>query len=201
MKCRIVTGPKNYDLLKIFKRDQKDLVIGADQGALLLASNNISFDLALGDFDSVTEEELGLIRKYCDSVKIFPETKDYTDTYLAVQEAMGNGYDEIVIYGGIGGRLDHTLANIKLLKLGNITIKTENEIAYILKPGKYNITNDMEYISFFALEDVVNLSLRQFEYEVDNLYLNTSNPLCISNRNEGEVEFKEGLLLVIHQNE
>ncbi len=127
--------------------------------------------------------------------------KDYTDTYLAVEEAIDSGYDEIIIYGGIGGRLDHTFANINLLKLGNITIKTENEIVYILKPGKYNITNDMLYISFFALEDVVDLSLRQFEYQVDKLYLDTSNPLCISNRNEGEVEFKEGLLLVIHQNE
>jgi thiamine pyrophosphokinase len=201
MKCRIVTGPRNFDLSKIFKRDDEDFIIGADQGALLLASNDIYFDLALGDFDSVTEKELELIKKHCENVKVFPEVKDYTDTYLAVEEAIDSGYDEIIIYGGIGGRLDHTFANINLLKLGNITIKTENEIVYILKPGKYNITNDMLYISFFALEDVVDLSLRQFEYQVDKLYLDTSNPLCISNRNEGEVEFKEGLLLVIHQNE
>ncbi len=62
MKCRIVTGPRNFDLSKIFKRDDEDFIIGADQGALLLASNDIYFDLALGDFDSVTEKELELIK-------------------------------------------------------------------------------------------------------------------------------------------
>ena len=65
----------------------------------------------------------------------------------------------------------------------------------------YEIENEFKYISFFAIEDVSNLTLKGFKYELKDIQLSTEDPLCISNENEGRLSFKEGLLLVVHQNE
>jgi len=200
MKCKIVTGPNNYNLKKIFDTDSS-YTIGADIGAYILSKNEISFDLALGDFDSVTPFELERIKLFATEILEYPIKKNSTDTYLAVEEALKRGYDEIIIYGGLGNRMDHTLANIMLLKLGDITIITETEIMYIVDPGTYEINNEYEFISFFAVEDVKQLTLRGFEYELSNYDLDIDDPLCVSNKGKGTISFIEGSLLVIHQKE
>lgn len=200
MIAKIFTGPAYYSL-DIYIKDEDEFIIGADQGAYLLAKNGISFDLAVGDFDSVSPEELICIRKYAKEVQSHSKTKDYTDTYLAVLEALKHHPSEIVIYGGIGGRFDHSFANLNLLKFGNITIITEDLRMYLRKPGTYQVNNNKKYISFFALEPVLNLSLKGFKFELNNIELKVYNPLCISNEGSGELSFTDGLLLVMHQDE
>jgi len=200
MKCKIVTGPNNYDLKKIYE-DDGTYTIGADIGAYLLAKSDIDFDLALGDFDSVTLTELDEIKLHAKEVLEYPIKKNSTDTYLAVEEALKRGYDDITIYGGLGNRIDHSLANIMLLKLGDVTIVTETEIMYVVDPGTYEINNEYDFVSFFAEEDVKQLSLKGFDYELDNYDLNVADPLCVSNRGKGTISFTEGSLLVIHQKE
>jgi thiamine pyrophosphokinase len=201
MKAVVVTGPYNKDLLSIIDINDADIIIGADSGALMLAQKGLHFDIALGDFDSVTKKDYELLKNYADKVDTYKSTKDYTDTYLAIKECLKRDMDEIIVYGGIGSRLDHTYANMNLLKLGNITFIDNTTKMYVLDPGIYNIENQHKYISFFALEDVTQLSLISFKYEVENINLDRSEPLCISNELEGTISFTEGLLLVIHQNE
>ena len=87
------------------------------------------------------------------------------------------------------------------LKLGKISIASNNILMYMLDPGSYEIENKFKYISFFAIEDIKDLTLKGFKFEVNNIDLSTEDPLCVSNEFEGSVTFKEGLLLVIHQNE
>lgn len=200
MKCNIVTGPNNYDLKKIFTVDDT-FTIGADIGAYILSKYEIEFDLALGDFDSVTPFELDKIKRYAKDILEYPEKKDRTDTFLAVEEALKRGYTDITIYGGLGRRMDHTIANLILLRLGDIKIISENEIMYILDPNTYEINNTFKYVSFFALEDVKGLTLHGFEYELENYDLSVDDPLCISNKGKGTLSFTEGSILVIHQKE
>ena len=101
----------------------------------------------------------------------------------------------------MGGRFDHSYANLSLLRLGSISIVTEDAIMYALQPGTHRIKNKHKYISFFALEDIFDLTIRDFLYEKRNFELFVDDPLCISNEKEGVVSFSEGLLLVIHQDE
>lgn len=201
MIIKIFTGPNNYDISSLYNKDKDEFIIGVDIGAYLLASNHIKMDLSIGDFDSVTEIEYQFIKDHSKEVKKFKEKKDYTDTYLALQYALMMDYDEIVIYGGTGGRFDHEFANVNLLKLGKISIVSNNIMMYMLDPGTYEIENKFKYISFFAIEDVSELTLKGFKYELNSIELTTEDPLCISNEQEGSVSFKEGLLLVVHQNE
>ena len=200
MIIKIFTGPNNYEISSIYNKEEKEFIIGVDMGAYLLAFDNIKIDLAIGDFDSVDSIEFELIKKHSKEVRKFDKKKDYTDTYLALQVALSMEYDEIVIYGGTGGRFDHEFANVNLLKLGKISIVSNDIMMYMLDPGSYEIENRFRYISFFAIEDIKDLTLKGFKYEISNVYLSTENPLCISNELQGSLNFEEGLLLVVHQN-
>lgn len=201
MIVKIFAGPLTYDFNKVYSKDTEEYIVGVDQGALLLLQNNMHIDLAIGDFDSVTDEEFEQIKKVAVETKKYRTRKDYTDLYLAIEEILEMSYRKIIIYGGMGGRFDHSYANLSLLRLGSISIVTEDAVMYALQPGTHKIKNKHKYISFFALEDIFDLTIRDFLYEKRNFELFVDDPLCISNEKEGVVSFSEGLLLVIHQNE
>lgn len=201
MIIKIFTGPLNYDLTTIYKENRGEFNIGVDMACSYLMENNIPIDLAIGDFDSVREGSMKAVIDYSDKITIYPTEKDYTDTYLAVQEALTMKHSKIIIYGGVGERFDHSFANVSLLKKGNITICNEHETMYMLSPGKYDIKTKRKFVSFFAIEDVKNLSLIGFKYKQRGYDLKVDDPLCVSNEGSGKVSFTEGRLLVIEQDE
>ncbi|MCL2754278.1 MAG: thiamine diphosphokinase [Oscillospiraceae bacterium] len=85
-------------------------VIAVDGGYDRLTECGIVPDLVIGDFDSLT----GKLPVTVETLR-FPQEKDESDTELAVQEAIRRGCKAFRIYGALGGRLDHTLANIALM--------------------------------------------------------------------------------------
>lgn len=200
MKVIVFTSPLS-DSFRFTKKNEDTIIICADHACLTCINQGIDIDYAIGDFDSVTSDELTTIQKKAKHTLAYKVKKDYTDTYLAVKEALTHSPDEIIIYGGLGNRIDHTLANIDLLQLGRISIHTDESLMYMLNPGEYDIENGFKYISFFAIEDVKNLTLDGFSYPLKHYDLNRFDPLCVSNKGEGNVSFTEGTLLVVHQNE
>ena len=80
-----------------------DIVIAADGGFDYINALGLHANVVLGDFDSVTTRRLPP-----DCIR-YPSKKDDTDLVLAVKLGLEKGYSEFVIYGGLGGRLDHTL--------------------------------------------------------------------------------------------
>lgn len=85
-----------------------DLLIAADGGYRALKENGLSPDLCIGDFDSAPRPD-------GDNVLVFPTHKDDTDMLLAVKEGLLRGHRRFCLYGGVGGRLDHTVANFVTL--------------------------------------------------------------------------------------
>lgn len=84
-----------------------DTVIAADGGWRICRRENITPDLLLGDFDSLhTMPDFARIRRV-------PVEKDDTDMMLAIKEGLGRGETEFHLYGGMGGRTDHTIANLQ----------------------------------------------------------------------------------------
>lgn len=199
MIAHIFTYPFNYSNSAIQSIDEKDMILGADRGALFLIENNIRCDVAIGDFDSVTEEELERIKTHAKEIIIHPPKKDETDTMLAVNEAQKRNADKIIIHGGTGGRIDHTFANMLILQKGRITIKTATETLFVLEPGVHKINNHYCNVSFFAVKEVENLSLEGFKYSLYLYNLKTDDPLCVSNEGSGTVKFTQGKLLCILQ--
>ena len=85
-----------------------DFVIAADGGLRYLEAAGIKANLLLGDFDSLGYQPEGTVLTY-------PKEKDETDSFLALRYAVANGYRCVRVYGAMGGRLDHTLANVQML--------------------------------------------------------------------------------------
>ena len=92
-----------------FRSAENDFVIAADAGLRYLEQVGIPADLVIGDFDTLKEIPTGanVVRLSCE--------KDDTDILAAVREGIKAGYAEFHIYGGTGGRIDHTLANLQVL--------------------------------------------------------------------------------------
>jgi thiamine pyrophosphokinase len=85
-----------------------DSVFAIDGGFASLESIGRKPDVALGDFDS-----LGYV-PHCKRVVRFPVKKDKSDLELGLDRALTHGATEVFVYGALGRRLDHTLANLQL---------------------------------------------------------------------------------------
>jgi thiamine pyrophosphokinase len=92
-----------------------DLLLAADSGGKVLYEYGYLPDLLIGDFDSIDRELLTFFRERGVKITEFPPEKDWTDLELAVQTVINLNVQEILIYGAIGDRLDHTLGNLSLL--------------------------------------------------------------------------------------
>jgi thiamine pyrophosphokinase len=92
-----------------------DLVVAADSGAEWLDDLGIRPDVLVGDMDSIDPGLLERLRNDGVTIERHPADKDASDAELAVERAITDGADEVVIVGALGGgRLDHELANLLL---------------------------------------------------------------------------------------
>lgn len=201
-KIKIFTGPNNYTVSHVYFEEIDEILIGVDSGCEGLIQAGIRFDYAIGDFDSIHQNYLNQIKEYATEIIALPTMKDMTDLAFTLDYIYNNfTYDEVEIYGGLGGRVDHLLANLNLLKRFNLSFKDDKHHIYVLRKGKYSIDNIYKYISFFALEDCYDVTLRGFKYELDQYLLSTSDSIGVSNEGSGIVEFSKGRLLVVCSNE
>ena len=140
-----------------------DLFIGVDRGSLFLIEQGICPDLAVGDFDSVSEKELALICSQSKEVLQAQPEKDDTDLELAVKAVFARSPQaQVMIFGAFGGRLDHTLANIFLPSNPEITpymqqirlCNAQNELRYCPQ-GRHEIkpVAGMNYLAFMPVDD------------------------------------------------
>ena len=95
---------------------EADLIIAADSVYNNASRLGVRPGLLLGDLDSIDRKKIAPDElEHIENI-IVPAIKDDTDTQLAVDTALERGADEIIIIGGLGGRLDHTLSTVFLLE-------------------------------------------------------------------------------------
>ena len=184
---------------------KESFIIAADKGFETLQKQGIKPNLVVGDFDS-----LGYVPQSDELIKS-PAEKDDTDTMLALREGLGRGYKKFIIYGGIGGRLDHTFANIQSLSFlkengASAVLYGEGTAVTLIKDESVSLMNDEKgYISVFSYGDAAkDVSLTGLKYSLDNAPLSDSFPLGVSNEfvgTESEISVKDGRLLLIWQTE
>ena len=199
--CVIVGAGELEDA--VIRRREGDLVIAADGGLKYLERAGIAPDIALGDFDS-----LGY-RPDLPEVIYHPPEKDDTDTMLAVREGFARGFDTFVIYAGLGGRLDHTVANLQTLAFiaengGRGYLVGGASVSTALKDSSIAFGADERgMISVFCMgEKAESVTISGLKYEVENAELIPYLPLGASNEFTGrpaKIEVKHGTLLVMWQ--
>jgi thiamine pyrophosphokinase len=184
-----------------FTPSYDDLVIAADGGYDTLISHGYRCDVLIGDFDSISSipESVELIK--------FNKRKDYTDMHLCYLEGVKRGYTEFYIFGGTGGREDHTFANLSLTAFAknsghNITIFSSSRKIFALKNEERTLYEESgKTLSIFAFGgDAHGVTVRGAEYECEDITLKALFPLGVSNSFVGSpitITVKDGILLVM----
>ena len=176
--------------------------IGVDKGALTLARNGKRMLVAIGDFDSVEESNLAYIKEYSDTLIQLNPIKDDTDSEAAVMYAIDKGYQKIHLYGGLGGRLDHAMINLRLVSRfpETIYLHDQNNFIFSLGEGVHSIDKrDYTYISFFT-ENEATISLEGLKYPLDKQQLTNKDTYTTSNEileDRGVVTVHAGQVTVI----
>lgn len=197
-KIKVFCGPRNDQVIHQYFQEADEFLVGVDSGLEVLLDHDLSIDLAIGDFDSIDPAKLGFVRSKAKQYIQLPEHKDQTDLAYAIDYLYNHmDYQSITVYGGIGGRIDHFLANVNLIKQYDLEFIDQHHRLFLLRKGKHTIHNHRAYISFFAIEDVYDLTMKGFEYELNGYFLSTNDSLCVSNRGSGMLEFSKGRLLVV----
>ncbi|MFS1663951.1 thiamine diphosphokinase [Streptococcus sp. zg-JUN1979] len=153
-----------------------DLYVGIDGGAMYLFKQGLPLDLAIGDFDSVSAEDLSHLRQAAKELIKVPREKDDTDTELAVKTIFKR-YPKahVTLFGALGGRLDHLLGNIFLPShptiapfMEQLTIcDCQNKITF-LPGGQQTLSPDnrMAYIAFLVEGGSGFLEIKGAKYEL-----------------------------------
>lgn len=186
-----------------FTPSEDDLVIAADGGYDALCDRGIRCDVLIGDLDSVKiiPSEVELNRH--------PVEKDETDMHLAYLEGVRRGYESFEIYGGVGGRADHTFANYCLLAHiradgKKATLHDRDSIAYVLRNEFTRVLGTpKKHISLFAFGGTARgVFIKGLYYGLENGTLISDFPLGVSNHFVSEycdIEVRDGTLLVIQE--
>lgn len=180
-----------------------DFVIAADKGYMTLKMLGINPNLIVGDFDSLGFVPTG------DNIEKLNICKDDTDTAHAVDIGFEKGFREFIVYGGVGGRLDHSFANIQLAKSiarrgGKGVFIGDTETFTVIKDGSISFDESQTgCISVFSLSDEsTGVSEKGLAYTLDNATLTNDNALGVSNEFIGKkshISVKNGYLLIITQ--
>jgi thiamine pyrophosphokinase len=195
------------------KKNCIDYIICADGGLKHIHNLNLAADIKLfpdkimGDFDSVDRESLKFYRDNGSIIETYPKEKDYTDGHLVTLEAIKLNPEEVIIIGGLGGRFDHTLANIHLLDifLGN-SIKAwfldKNTIIYLIDKNTEFFGKTGDLLSIFPFGGrSEGITLSGLKYKLNDSIMEYGNPYGISNvflQSCAKVNLKSGKLLIIH---
>lgn len=199
----------DYEFISSFI-NESDFIVCADRGIVHCSNMGLKADLWVGDFDSCNFDEY----KNSDAAKdaeiiTLPEEKDKTDTEYALNlVADMKKFDNILLVGGIGTRIDHTLMNIHLIeKMSEQQIFMEilnekNRIRISNDSGIYFRKSEFKYISIIPISSVVNgVTLSgDFKYPLKDATLFRYDSLSVSNElldGGGTIHIADGSALII----
>ncbi len=192
------------DFFGDFTPDSSDLVIAADGGYDTLKRLGKRCELLMGDMDSIADGGVSAHEKI-----LFPIEKDETDTHLCYLEGVRRGYENFRIYGGVGGRIDHTFANICLLIYGkhekkHLTLIADGYEIFAIENEKITLPGTPgKTFSVFAFEkEAKGVSVEGGKYEAKDVTLTPHFPLGVSNSfvsDKAEISVTDGTLIIMRE--
>jgi thiamine pyrophosphokinase len=181
----------------------EDITIAADSGYRNAKLLKVNIDIAVGDFDSLDQREIGKNTE----IMTVPAEKDFTDTQMAVDVALSRNADHIVIIGGLSGRVDHTLSNLGILeKLYAIGIRAiladgNNRVRYINATSELIPRGHYRYFSLLAADSIVKgVTIEGGKYPLKNAKIKRTHQFAVSNeieKNCALISVKKGGLFII----
>lgn len=199
--CLIISGG---DFSPLPENITYDFSIACDHGYDHSRRLKIKPDLIVGDFDSCCSE----VSEFEDiPVQTFPARKDDSDTMLAVRYALSAGYKHVIISCALGGRLDHTLANIQSMAFvashgGMCELVSTSEYLRTFTGGLISLPRRDGYsLSIYALSDkCTHVTISGSAYDCEDITITNTFPLGLSNYWKADsvtVKMSEGLMLIV----
>lgn len=192
-------------------REDTDTLIAVDGGLLYCGLAGLEPDVIIGDFDSLDEETAAAVSlieaNYPEKVLRLKPEKDDTDMLVALKWGLAKGFDTFRIYGGLGGRLDHSLANIQCL----LYLKNQGADGYLFTPDGMVLVAKAEvrkfqpsmqgHLSLFSLEKQSMVSIENMKYTLDHYPVTNDFPIGISNEflpgKSGSVTVHSGAVVIL----
>lgn len=184
-------------------------IIAVDNGLKCCKDMDIMPDVIIGDFDTVSGTLLEEYRSKAEIDTYKPE-KDFTDTYLAIDKAISLHPDNVYMIGCTGSRIDHSLANLGLLKrcldkdIKGYLYDFNNRVTLIDSTKQITLTKQEQYGKYISLvpysDEVCGVTIRGFKYPLDEATLKLGDCVGVSNEldsNMGSISIESGYLLVI----
>lgn len=113
----VVVGGGKLPTRAVAAVDHDALIIAADSGLDHARRAGLLPTVVVGDMDSISRAGLNWAHNHGIQTRTHPRDKDDTDTALALDEARSTGHSRLLVIGGSGDRLDHTLGT--MLALGD----------------------------------------------------------------------------------
>lgn len=204
-RCVIVGGASIGDYEAVgAKLRPDDYMIYCDCGLRHMDGLGTAPDLIVGDFDSYSNPGLDA------ETIVLPCEKDDTDTVFAVKEALRRGFEEFLLVGVVGERLDHTLGNVSILlmldssgKKGTI-IDDYSEMEIVSERCEKPCIVDDSYAYFSLLNisgEARGVTIRGAKYPLENAEITCEYQYGVSNEVlpgcTAEVSVGEGKLLLV----
>jgi thiamine pyrophosphokinase len=207
-RCILIPSFVEGEITKLITPLPTDLILCADSGLLQAFHAGLIPHAVIGDMDSL--DEAGFDRRQLPDGILWikaPKEKDQTDTALCMEYALKQGCDEIVIVGGLGGRLDHTLANLQnMVGFSHQGIKVnlldQNNSVYIITDQTLTLLPLADCaVSILSWTPVSSgVTLTGMAYPLTNATLTQDFPLGVSNEITGThatIQVRHGTLMVI----
>ena len=201
-RCVIVGGAEinNYEYIRSCLR-KDDFTVFCDSGLKHLEALQVTPGLIVGDFDSHENPHLDV------ETVVLPCEKDDTDTVYAVKEAIKRGYEDFLLIGVIGARLDHTLGNVSILlyldSLGmrGIIFDDYSEME-IVSSSPVSIDDSFAYFSLLNISGTAKgVTVENAKYPLQNAQITCEYQYGVSNEvlpgYTAKVSVREGKLLLI----
>ncbi|MHB8926556.1 MAG: thiamine diphosphokinase [Bacillota bacterium] len=180
----------------------------ADGGAAAALKLGLVPDLGLGDFDSLSAEDQGLLAGLGCPVVRYPVEKDETDSELALDYLLDHQAGPVTLTGALGGRFDHALANLALLPSFadrglEVVIDDGDTMAFLVSPDRPGTVEGEagDVVSLFPeTATCAGVTLDGLKYPLSGATLRRGATLGVSNQLSGRtatVRLFEGRLFVI----
>lgn len=212
MKTAVIISGGNLKpdfALDFLKKTPRDFLIGADRGVSFCREHGVMPTHIVGDFDSADGDVLPYFQQFPEiPIQKFNPVKDFTDTQIALELALNLGAERVFVLGATGTRLDHVVANLKILTLALekgvecFLIDPNNRIRLIDGPLSIEKSSQYgKYVSLFAFGGTAaGITLKGFYYPLTNYDMNAGDAVGVSNEitaENGEISFSGGKLLVM----
>ncbi len=206
-RCVIVAGAPigRYDVIRSLLRPD-DFVVCCDCGLRHLEALGVTPSLVVGDFDSTENPHLDV------ETIVLPREKDDTDSVYAVREAVRRGFDDFLLVGAVGGRLDHTLGNVAILlyldRIGKRGVIADDEsVMEVVSRDPARIPyGSCAYFSLLNVDGSARgITIRNAKYPLENGVIPVDYQYGISNEvlpgKTAEVTVREGRVLLVRVRE